>query len=351
MRRVENRMRGIRPSLAFVLGSLIVACLMATSPTPSAAQIGCCYCDNCPVETGASCTDLMNSSASCVDLCIVQRGCGVLEFSPQETCAEGCGSKPPFFSPTPTTTPTSTITPSPTISPTPSSTPTVTNTPTPVYCCALLVEGQGYTCGISSPSNQPTCAPGAVVFLNRACTNPGVIGGVCAAFTPTPTVTNTIVTSTPTNTPTHTPTRTPTATTTSTPTVGGMGPPLNCYRLTTSQSSAAKGLTTTVTDALPPPRDKEIKKPRYICAPADADIDDVTGIPENAPFFACYKSKDVPKVPATKLTIRNVLDKVALPADVIKGDLFCVPSYVELPPTKTFTPVPPTSTPSRTPTS
>src|SRR5678816_1737223 len=175
-----------RRSRGLIIAFLFVCAfgLTLTVASRSEAQIGCCYCDNCPVQVGPLCTDLMNSSASCVDLCIVQRGCGVLEFSPEETCAEGCGSKPPFFSPTPTSTPTQTVTPTPTISPTPSITATPTNTETPVYCC----QGNGGNdrCGISNPSNIAMCLANETPVLNAAC-----LAGQCRTFTPTATATNT----------------------------------------------------------------------------------------------------------------------------------------------------------------
>lgn len=337
----------MRPSLTFVLAALVVACVFTTIPTESAAQIGCCYCDNCPAEVGPSCTDLMNSSASCVDLCIVQRGCGVLEFSPQETCAEGCGSKPPFFSPTPTSTPTSTITPSPTISQTPSTTPTPTNTATPFYCC----QNVNY-CRTALDPNVPFCPNAQGTPVDTPILNASCDGGAnqCKTFTPTNTPTNTIRTFTPTPTATQTPTRTGTPTATASVTVGGFHTsPYSCYRVTTSESSAAKGIEYTVTDDFGT-RQKKILKPRYFCAPADVEFDDVTGIPLNHDnYLACYKVKEIPKAASVSITLRNALDD-GLKVETVKGDLLCIPALALLPPTKTFTPVPLTPTPSRTPT-
>lgn len=294
------------------------------------AQSGCCYCDNCPVAIGPFCTDVVSSSTSCVDLCIVQRGCGVLEFSAQESCGQGCGSKPPFFSPTPTSTPTSTITPSPTVTPTPSITATATNTYTPVYCC----QGSGDRCGIPQPSNQPICLANETPILNAACG-----AGLCSTFTPTPTATNTVPAQPPSSTPTHTPTRTGTPSPTPTVTVGGFPiNPFSCYRITAKQASAAKNVEYAVTDAFGV-RDKKILKPRYVCAPSDVEFDDVTGIPNAGVFLACYKIKDIPKAANVSLAVRNALDD-NLPLQTVKGDVVCIPSYVKLPtkPAATVTP-------------
>lgn len=309
---------------------LVIGAVVVSVPSRSAAQIGCCYCDNCPVTVGPFCTDLMNSSASCVDLCIVQRGCAVLEFSPQETCDQGCGSKPPFFSPTPTATPTQTVTSTPTISPTPSVTPTPPDTPTPVFCCQG--DSGSNRCGIANPSNQAMCLANETPVRDAAC-----LAGQCRTFTPTFTQTNT---PTQTNTRTSTPTPTSTHTATPTPTIF-MGNLFNCDRITASKNSESKGEEFTVTDAKGQ-RTKLVLKPRYLCSPAVFG----PGVPSDPHvFFTCYKTKDTPKIAGGAVTIRNAFD-VALPVTVIKGDLLCIPSY-QLP---TVTPKPPLTpfTPTRT---
>lgn len=314
------------------------------SAAPTQAQIGCCYCDNCPVEVGPLCTDVIATSASCVDLCIVQRACSVIEFSPQETCDQGCGSKPPFFSPTPTSTPTATTTPTPTISPTPSITPTATITETPIYCCQ---GGAGNDrCGMPDPPNQPLCLANETPIMNASCAD-----GLCTTFTPTVTATNTAPTRTFTMSPTQTPTKTATPTVTPTVTIGGfMLNPFSCYRITATQGSAAKNVAYTVEDVFGV-REKKILKPRYICAPGNVEFDDVTGIPNADEFLACYKIKDIPKAASVSLTVRNALDE-GLALQTVKGDLLCIPSYAKVPTSapRTATPTPAAPTPAVTPT-
>lgn len=286
------------------------------------AQVGCCYCDECPTAVGPSCTDVMSASDSCATLCIVQQGCMVLEFSPFETCDQGCGSKPPFFSPTPTATPTATVTSTPTISPTPSITPTPLDTETPVYCCQ---SAAGDRCGMASPPNQPVCLGNETPVPNADC-----VAGVCVGYPPTATVTNTVPTRPPTSTPTRTPTRTETPTVTPTVTIGGFRiDPLSCYRITAAQASAAKNVEYTVTDAFGV-RQKKILKPRYVCAPADVAFDDATGLLHAGVFLACYKIKDIPKAAMVSLAVRNVLDD-GLRLQTVKGDLLCLPSYAKFP--------------------
>jgi hypothetical protein len=334
-----ERERGSRRGW-LVVAIALLGFLIAVQPNRAEAQIGCCYCDNCPTEVGPFCTDLMSSMESCGDFCLVQRGCTALEFSAQETCAQGCANKPPFFSPTPTSTPTETATSSPTISATPTITGTPTSTETPVYCC----QGNGGTdrCGIASPSNQPMCLTDEVPVLNAACA-----GGLCRTFTPTPTPTNTVPTRTPTPSATQTPTRTQTPTATATGTVGGFDVnPFSCYRIT-SESSAAKNIEYTVIDDLGV-REKKILKPRYFCAPSDVEFDDVTGIPNNREeFLTCYKIKDSPKGSSASVSARNWLDKVPLAMKTIKGDLLCIPSFATVP---TKPPGSPTASPSPAPT-
>jgi hypothetical protein len=278
--------------------------------TPSDAQVGCCYCDNCPPAVGPFCTDLMSSSESCVDFCITQRGCGVLEFSPQETCAQGCGSKPPFFSPTPTSTATLTVTQTPTISPTPSTSPTQTPTQTPVYCCQG--DSGNNRCGISNPSNEPMCLANETPVLNAAC-----LAGQCRTFTPTFTQT---LTRTPTHTRTETPTKTPTNTPTSTPTIF-MGNLLSCDRIKSSKKSAMDGMTVIVEDPFGQ-REKVILKPRYLCNPS---VFDGETIERPEVFQVCYKTKE--KIAREDHTVRNEFDAV-LPVNFIKGELLCLPSYL-----------------------
>lgn len=307
-----------------VIALAVVCVVLIQAPAPSAAQVGCCYCDNCPPEVGATCTDLMNSSASCVDLCIVQRGCGVLEFSPQETCDQGCGSKPPFMSPTPTSTPTQTVTQTPTTSPTPSLTATPLDTPTPVFCC----QGDGLRCGISSPSNLSMCLANETPVRDAAC-----LAGQCRTFTPTFTRTNT---PTVTNTRTNTPTPTSTNTATFTPTIY-MGNLLNCDRITTSKKSSQE-TPVTVTDAQGT-RSRKILKPKYLCSPGAFENGTAT---DPHILYTCYKAKDDPKLPGRgPIDIRNEFeDPTPIPVSVIKGELLCIPSYQLPTPTK-----PPTATP------
>lgn len=304
--------------------------------TRTEAQIGCCYCDNCPPVVGPLCTDLMNSSASCVDLCIVQRGCAVLEFSPQGTCAQGCGSKPPFFSPTPTTTATLTCTETPTISPTPSITPTPMNTQTPRYCC------QGTN--LCRTSNQPNLAicpnPDETPVQDASCDGNA---NQCKTFTPTFTVTNT---PTRTNTKTSTPTPTSTQTPTPTPTIF-MGNLFNCDRITSKSHGKMFHTPVIVTDPLGT-RDKVVLKPKYLCSPGVFGPSGAT-IANPQVYFTCYKSRDANKIPGGQVMLRNQFDMpTPIAVTLIKGDLLCIPSY-EIP---TPTPKPPSTpfTPTRTPT-
>jgi len=123
----------------------------------------------------------------------------------------------PTSTPTETATPTDTPTETPTLTPTVTPTNTETQTPSPTPgaddCCQC--NGLGSTCGPpiagacgTGPSGTP-CVP----VFQAACQ----MNGLCATFTPTPTITPTFTsTSTPTNTPTITPTSTPTATPTDT---------------------------------------------------------------------------------------------------------------------------------------
>lgn len=347
-RQLVTERRASAPSRLLLLLFLAVASVLAYTPSRAEAQIGCCYCDNCPPQSGPLCTDLMNSSASCVDLCIVQRGCGVLEFSPEETCAGGCGSKPPFFSPTPTATPTLTTSPTPTISATPTITPTATNTATPMYCC----QNVNY-CRTADSPNVPFCPNAQGTPIETPILNASCDGGAnqCKTFTPTNTPTNTFPTFTRTPTVTQTPTRTGTPTPTPTITIGGfMLNPFSCYRVNSDKASAAKNIEYTVEDEFGV-RQKKILKPRYICAPSDVEFDEVaTPIPNKDKFLFCYKIKDIPKAAAVSVTVRNALDD-GLAVQTIKGELLCLPSYAILPPTKTPPPVTATQTPSRTPTS
>lgn len=342
--------RGIAGTLLRVLVlAFVIAGFLAGSPSRSAAQAGCCYCDNCPVTVGPYCTDLMSSSPSCAEFCISQRGCAVLVFSPDDTCGGGCGDKPIFLSPTPTATPTDIATTTPTTSPTPSVSSTPRDTPTPVYCCQG--DGGNNRCGIPNPSNQPLCLANETPIADAAC-----LAGQCRTFTPTFTQTNT---PTVTNTRTNTPTPTWTPTFTPTPTLF-MGNSFNCDRITGTSRGQMYGKEVTVIDSRGVVRKKMVLKPKYLCSPAASPTPGVIENPQV--YLTCYKSKDVTKIKSEVLTLRNQFEDLdtssggtptpmPLVATIIKGDLICLPSY--LVPTKTptppLTPFTPTRTPTKTP--
>jgi hypothetical protein len=345
LRRGDANYRVAAPA-SISLGLALGLALALAQPAVVAAQVpGCCYCDNCPPGVGPFCTDLMGSSTSCVNLCIVDSGCQVIVFSPSDTCADGCGDRPPFFSPTPTPTPTSPPTQTPTSTETPSLTPTATLTFTPAYCCQTTEN----TCGNAIPRNEP-CIPGGPA--GTPVENAHCDGNSCMLFTLTPTHTNTPIptnTRTPTVPPSATPTRTETPTPSPTRILTFKIDPYSCYR--GKGASAVKGSVVEVVDAFGTKK-KKILKPVFACNPADIDKDEVTGMTNPDEHLTCYKVKDTVKSSPPNVTMRNVVESMdkPLPLSLIKGDLLCIPSFV-LSGLPTPTPTPgaaPTATPAPT---